>query len=85
MERKREKERERERKEREVYKRKRRGDMKRTKEELRIARRGQKAGNVQQSRLYIQTRANRYKRRRKKKKKKNEENQSLLLPTCILM
>ncbi len=66
------------------YKRKRRGDRKRTKEELRIARRGQKAGNVQQSRLYIQTRANRYKRRRKKKKK-NEENQSLLLPTCILM
>jgi hypothetical protein len=80
--------RERERKEGEVYKRKRRGDRKRTKEELRIARRGQKAGNVQQSRLYIQTRANRYKRRRKKKKKKkkkNEENQSLLLPTCILM
>ena len=78
-----EKERERERKEGEVYKRKRRGDRKRTKEELRIAQRGQKAGNVQQSRLYIQTRANRYKRRRKKKK--NEENQSLLLPTCILM
>ena len=80
--------RERERKEGEVYKRKRRGDRKRTKEELRIAQRGQKAGNVQQSRLYIQTRANRYKRRRKKKKKKkkkNEENQSLLLPTCILM
>ena len=42
MERKREKERERDRKEGEVYKRKRRGDRKRTKEELRIARKGVK-------------------------------------------